>query len=194
MSHIAGLIAGGEHPSPFKYADTVMTTVHKTLRGPRSAIIWSRKDERGLGSAIDKAVFPGLQGGPHMNQIASVAVSLDEAGKSSFKSYAKQVVLNAKSLSAELKSMGWRNISGGTDTHLILIDTWMNGSGISGKEASERLEKEGVIVNKNMIPGETRSAKDPSGIRVGTAAETTRGKKESDFIEIARLIDRVLRK
>ena len=194
MSHIAGLVAGGVHPSPFRYADTVMTTVHKTLRGPRSAIIWSRRDERGFDRAIDKAVFPGLQGGPHMNQIASVAVALGEAGKPSFKSYAKQVVLNAKAFSSELKRLGWRNISGGTDTHLILVDTWMDGFGISGKDASDRLEKKGVIVNKNTIPGEKRSAMDPSGIRLGTAAETTLGKKEEDFIKTARLIDEVLRK
>ncbi len=194
MSHIAGLVAGGEHPSPFRYADTVMTTVHKTLRGPRSAIIWSRKDDRKLNEAVDRAVFPGLQGGPHMNQIASVSVALNEASKKEFKNYAKQVVLNAKTLANTLKAKGWRIISGGTDTHLVLIDTWMNGDGISGDEASDKLEKEGVIVNKNTIPGETRSSKSPSGIRLGTPAETTKGKKEKDFIKIAEKIDDILRK
>jgi len=193
MSHIAGLIAGGAHPSPFPYADIVTTTVHKTLRGPRSAIIFSRKDERGLNKKIDKAVFPGLQGGPHINQIAAVAVALKEAMQSEFKDYAKQVVKNAKALSDELQKLGWRVVSGGTDNHLILLDTFMNNSGISGSEASDRLEREGIIVNKNTIPNETRSPMDPSGIRLGTAAETTRGKVESDFIEIARRMDNILK-
>ncbi|MFP4616700.1 MAG: serine hydroxymethyltransferase [Candidatus Paceibacterota bacterium] len=193
MSHIAGLVAGGVHPSPFNYADTVMTTVHKTLRGPRAAIIWSRKDERNIADAVNKAIFPGLQGGPHMNQIAATAVALNEAGQRDFQSYAKQIVNNAKTLSKELKGRGWRIISGGTDNHLLLVDTWMNGQGLSGKEASEKLEKKGIIVNKNTIPGETRSATDPSGIRLGTAAETTRGKKETDFVKIAGSIDKILR-
>ncbi len=193
MSHIAGLIAGGAHPSPFPYADIVTTTVHKTLCGPRSAIIFSRKDERGLNKKIDKAVFPGLQGGPHINQIAAVAVALKEAMQSEFKDYAKQVVKNAKALSDELQKLGWRVVSGGTDNHLILLDTFMNNSGISGSEASDRLEREGIIVNKNTIPNETRSPMDPSGILLGTAAETTRGKVESDFIEIARRMDNILK-
>ncbi len=194
MSHIAGLVAAGEHPSPFRYADTVMTTVHKTLRGPRAAIIWSVKDDRKIGQAVDRAVFPGLQGGPHMNQIASVAVALKEADGADFKKYAKKVVSNAKALAGALKNKKWRVISGGTDTHLILIDTWLKGSGISGKDASERLEKKGIIVNKNTIPGETRTATDPSGIRLGTAAETTRGKNEKDFVAIADMIDEILKK
>ncbi|MFP4539446.1 MAG: serine hydroxymethyltransferase [Candidatus Paceibacterota bacterium] len=193
MSHIAGLVAGGAHPSPFNYADTVMTTVHKTLRGPRAAIIWSRKDERNIADAVNKAIFPGLQGGPHINQIAATAVALNEAGQRDFQSYTKQIVNNAKTLSKELKGKGWRIISGGTDNHLLLVDTWMNGQGLSGKEASEKLEKKGIIVNKNTIPGETRSATDPSGIRLGTAAETTRGKKETDFVKIAGSIDKILR-
>ena len=197
MSHFAGLIAGGEHPSPFRYADTVMTTVHKTLRGPRSAIIWARKDERELGKAIDRAVFPGLQGGPHMNQIASVAVALKEASDPKFKTYAKQVTANAKALADELTRLGWKVISGGTDTHLVLVDTWSPpagaDTGLPGKDASDRLEKEGIIVNKNTIPSEGRSPMDPSGIRLGSAAETTRGKKEKDFVRIAQGIDRVLR-
>ena len=194
MSHFAGLVAGGVYPSPFPYADVVTSTVHKTLRGPRAAMIFSRKDERGLPAKIDKAVFPGLQGGPHLNQIAGVAVALAEAARPDFKKYAKQVVKNAKNLSNELARIGWRIVSGGTDTHLILVDVWMNGKGIGGKEASERLEKVGIIVNKNTIPGETRLPVDPSGIRLGTPAETTRGKKEKDFIDIARMIDKILRK
>ena len=194
MSHIAGLIAGGVYPSPFPYADVVTTTVHKTLRGPRSAIIFVRKDARELHKKIDKAVFPGLQGGPHENQIAAVAVALHEAASPAFKKYAAQIVKNAAALASELKKLGWRIISQGTDSHLILVDVWMDGKGISGKEASDNLESAGIIVNKNTIPGETRTPSDPSGIRLGTAAETTRGKKEKDFIKIARKIDAVLRK
>ncbi len=194
MSHVAGLIAGKAYPSPFEYADVVTTTVHKTLRGPRSAIIFVKKDQRKLDEKIDKAVFPGLQGGPHMNQIAAVAVALKEAKTPAFKIYAKQVIKNAQVLASELKNHGWRIISGGTDSHLVLVDVWMDGKGISGTEASDRLEKAGIIVNKNTIPGETRSAFDPSGIRLGTAAETTRGKKEKDFKKIAIAIDKILRK
>jgi glycine hydroxymethyltransferase len=193
MSHIAGLVAGGAYPSPFEYADVVTTTTHKTLRGPRSALIFSRMDERGLNKKIDKAVFPGLQGGPHMNQIAAVAVALREAQDEKFKTYAAQVVKNANALAVRLGELGWNIISGGTDTHLVLVDTWMDGKGISGKEASERLEKEGIIVNMNTIPFETRSPMDPSGIRLGTAAETTRGKSEQDFLRIAERIDQILR-
>jgi glycine hydroxymethyltransferase len=203
MSHFGGLVAGKAYPSPFEYADVVTTTVHKTFRGPRSAIIFARKDttvtsEKGkvqhIGELIDKAIFPGLQGGPHMNQIAAVAIALKEASTPAFKSYAKQVIKNAKVLAEELKKRGWKIISGGTDSHLILVDTWMSGKGISGAEASDKLEKAGIIVNKNTVPGESRSAFDPSGIRLGTAAETTRGKKEKDFKKIAEKIDQVLRK
>jgi glycine hydroxymethyltransferase len=198
MSHIAGLVAGGVYPSPFEYADTVMTTTHKTLRGPRSALIFSRIDDRKLHEKIDKAVFPGMQGGPHMNQIAAVAVALGEAMKPTFKSYAKQVVKNAKVLADTLAKKGWRIVSKGTDTHLFLVDTWSppagGGKGVSGKEASDLLEKNGIIVNKNTIPFDTRSPMDPSGIRLGAAAETTRGKKEKDMIKIAEKIDKVLRK
>jgi glycine hydroxymethyltransferase len=194
MSHFAGLVAGGVYPSPFEYADVVTTTVHKTLRGPRSAIIFAKKDSRELDRKIDKAVFPGMQGGPHMNQIAAAAVALKEADSPAFKKYAKQVVKNAQTLSDELKKKGWRIVSDGTDSHLLLVDTWMNGLGVSGKDASDMLEQAGIIVNKNTIPGETRSPMDPSGIRLGTAAETTRGKKEKDMKKIAGLIDGVLRK
>lgn len=193
VSHFAGLVAGKEYPSPFQYADVVTNTVHKTLRGPRSALIFSKIDERELYKKIDKAVFPGLQGGPHLNQIAAVAVALKEAATPAFKKYAKQIVKNAKAFSEELKKLGWRIVSGGTDTHLILIDTWMDGKGISGAEASDKLEKNGIIVNKNTIPGDKRTPIDPSGIRLGVAAETTRGKKEKDFVVIAGKIDKILR-
>ena len=220
MSHFAGLVAGGVYPVPFEYADIVTTTVHKTLRGPRSALIFARNDEAGatgkigavvprehhegtnvfvnesmsLGKKIDKAVFPGMQGGPHMNQIAAVAVALREAAAPEFKKYAKQIVKNATTLADTLSKLGWRIVSGGTDSHLILVDTWMAGKGISGSEASARLEKAGIIVNKNGIPFDTRPPTDPSGIRVGSAAETTRGAKEKDFRAIAKRIDEILRK
>jgi len=194
MSHISGLIAGKAYPSPFPYADIITTTTHKTLRGPRSALIFTRKDNRKLNELIDKAVFPGLQGGPHMNQIAGVAVALREAKTNSFQNYISHVVKNAKVLAGELKKLGWRIVSGGTDSHLFLVDVWMDGKGIGGTEASNRLEKAGIIVNKNTIPFDTRSPFNPSGIRLGTAAETTRGKKEKDFIKIARQIDKILRK
>ena len=193
MSHIAGLIAGGEYPTPFEYADVVTTTTHKTLRGPRSALIFSKIDERELPKKIDKAVFPGLQGGPHVNQIAAVAVTLKEAQNGEFKKYARQVIKNAHALAQALEERGWRIVSGGTDTHLILVDTWNGGAGIGGSEASDRLEKAGIIVNKNTIPFDTRKPTDPSGIRLGSAAETTRGKKEKDFVEIAERIDEILK-
>jgi glycine hydroxymethyltransferase len=193
MSHVAGLIAGEVYNSPFPYADVVTTTTHKTLRGPRSGMIFSRRDDRKLHLKINKSVFPGLQGGPHMNQIAGVSVALAEASTKEFKKYAKQIILNAQALADELSNLGWRVISGGTDSHLILVDVWMGGEGLSGDEASIRLEEAGIVVNKNSIPNETRSPMDPSGIRLGTAAETTRGLKEEDFRGIARQIDGILK-
>ncbi len=202
MSHFAGLVAGGVYPSPFPYADSVMTTTHKSLRGPRHAILFVKKDNpstplgarRDLDKKLDKMIIPGLFGGPHENNIAAAAVALKEANTPAFKKYAKQIVKNAKTLAAELQKLGWHVVSSGTDSHLILVDTWMNGKGISGKEAGERLEKEGIIVNMNTVPGDTRSVMDPSGIRLGTCAETTRGKKEKDMILIARKITKILRK
>lgn len=193
MSHFAGLVAGGMYQSPFLYADSVMTTTHKSLRGPRHALMFVRKDTRELDKKLDKMVIPGLFGGPHENTIAAVAVALKEANTSLFKSYAKQVVKNAKTLAQELEKLGWRVVSGGTDSHLILVDTWMGGAGVSGSEASKKLEKAGIIVNMNTIPGDTRSVMDPSGIRLGTCAETTRGKKERDMVIIAKKIDKALR-
>ena len=209
MSHFAGLVAGKAYPTPFKYADIVTTTTHKTLRGPRSALIFSKiavkrmyakGREMSISDLIDKAVFPGLQGGPHANQIAGVAVALKEAMAPAFKKYAKQVIKNAQVLASRLQALGWRVVSGGTDSHLLLVDTWMDGSknargagGIPGKVAEAKLCKEGIIVNKNTIPGDKRSPFDPSGIRLGSPAETTRGLKEKDFKKIAERIDKILR-
>ena len=187
MSHFAGLVAAGVYPSPFSCADIVTTTTHKTLRGPRAAMIFSRKE---FSERINKAVFPGVQGGPHLNQIAAIGVALDEASKPAFKKYARQVVRNAKTLAEELRKRGWRIVSGGTDTHLFLVDTFA--AGVSGKEASEKLEQRGIIVNKNMIPYDSRNPQDPSGIRLGTAAVTTRGMKEKEMKKIAQLISDIL--
>jgi len=193
MSHFAGLVAGGAYPSPFPYADSVVTTTHKSLRGPRHALIFVKKDAREFDKKIDKMIIPGLYGGPHENSIAAVAVALLEASKPEFKKYAKQVVRNAKVLAKELQKLGWHIISGGTDSHLILMDTWMEGKGTPGKDASAKLEKAGIIVNMNTIPGDPRSPMDPSGIRLGTCAETTRGKKEKDMVALAKKMDKVLR-
>jgi len=189
MSHIAGLIAGGVYPSPFSYADVVTSTTHKTLRGPRAALVFSRGE---LSKAIDRSVFPGLQGGPHVNQIAATAQALFEAGQPSFRRYAKQIVKNAKALAEELKKDGWRLVSGGTATHLLLMD--VAAVGLGGKVASDLLENEGIIVNKNTIPFDSRPPTDPSGIRLGTPALTTRGMKEKEMRLIAKLITVVLRK
>ena len=189
MSHIAGLVAGGAHPSPFPYADVVTTTTHKTLRGPRSAMIFSQIT---LSEAIDKAVFPGMQGGPHVNQVAGIATALFEASQPEFKKYAAQVVKNARVLAEELAKKGWRIVSGGTDNHLLLVDTWARG--ISGADASNALEKNGIIVNKNTIPFDERKPVDPSGIRLGTAAVTTQGMKEKDMKRIAARIHDILEK
>ncbi|MEK7607346.1 MAG: serine hydroxymethyltransferase [Patescibacteria group bacterium] len=193
MSHIAGLVAGLVYPSPFPYADIVTTTTHKTLRGPRGALIFAKIDSRELYKKIDRAVFPGLQGGPHMNQTVAIAVALKEADSPAFKKYAKQIIKNAETLARELQKLGWKIISGGTDSHLILVDVWLDGRGIGGKEASDKLEKAGIIVNKNAIPFDSRSPVDPSGIRLGTAAETTRGAKERDMVTLAKKIDAILR-
>ncbi len=187
ISHIAGLVASRAHPSPFPYADVVMTTTQKTLRGPRGALIFSKKN---IAPAIDKAVFPGLQGGPHDNQTAAIAACLNEALQPDFKKYGEQIVKNAKALAHELQKLNFKLISGGTDNHLMLID--LKTLRISGHEAQNKLEEAGIIVNRNTIPFETRSAYDPSGIRLGTPAMTTRGMKEKEMKKIAELIYRIL--
>lgn len=201
MAHIAGLVAAGAHPSPFPYADVVTTTTHKTLRGPRGALIFSRNDqmlasrkkegkEISIARAIDSAIFPGLQGGPHDNQTAAIAVALGEAMKPTFKAYGRQIVRNAKALAKYLQKLGFKIVSGGTDNHLMLID--MTPLGMSGREAQDKLEAVGIIVNRNTIPYDTRSAFDPSGIRMGTPSVTTRGMKEKEMREVAQLIYRAL--
>ena len=189
MSHFAGLVAGGVYPSPFPYADIVTTTTHKTLRGPRSAMIFSKKEYT---PAIGKIVFPGMQGGPHMNQIAAVGVALHEAGTPQFKNYAARVVENAQTLARELERLGWRIVSNGTDSHLFLLDVMSRG--ISGKTASDALERAGIILNKNMIPFDTRKPGDPSGIRIGTPAVTTRGMGKKQMKLIAEYISTILLK
>jgi glycine hydroxymethyltransferase len=187
ISHIAGLIAGGVHPQPFPHADIVMTTTHKTLRGPRGAIIMCKKS---LASQIDKAVFPGLQGGPHDNITAAKAICLEEAAKPEFKKYAKQIVVNAKALAANLAQFGFKLVTGGTDNHMMLVD--LGNKKITGLEAERALEKAGIIVNKNMIPGDLRSPFDPSGIRLGVPVVTSRGMGEPEMAEIASIISTVL--
>lgn len=182
ISHIAGLVAAGVHPSPFPYADVVMTTTHKTLRGPRGAVIFSRRE---LAEKIDRAVFPGLQGGPHNNVTAAKALMFYEAMQPAFKKYAKQIIKNSRVLAAVLGKSGFKLISGGTDTHLLLVD--VRGFGVDGLEAEERLEKVGIITNRNSIPGDTSPFK-PSGLRIGTPSVTTRGMKEKEMKLIAELI------
>lgn len=187
ISHIAGLIAGGVHPSPFPYADVVTTTTHKTLRGPRSALIISKKE---IAEDIDKAVFPGVQGGPHANQIFAVGVALEEAGTGSFKRYAKQVVKNATALARELQRRGFTLVADGTDNHLLLID--LTTIAMTGKEAGQLLEEAGIIANKNVIPYDVRKPWDPSGIRLGTPSVTSRGMKEKDMRVVAECIRELL--
>ncbi len=197
IAHIAGLIVAGAHPSPFPYADVVTTTTHKTLRGPRGAIIFANRQSqiakrRGVdvARAIDRAVFPALQGGPHDNQTAAIAVCLGEAMKPSFRRYGRQVVKNAKVLARELTTRGFRLVTGGTDTHLMLVD--LSNLGLSGREAQDRLEAVGIIVNRNTIPFDTRSPFDPSGIRLGAPSVTTRGMREREMASIAGLIHTAL--
>lgn len=187
IAHIAGLIVGGVHPSPFPFTDVVTTTTHKTLRGPRGAIIMCKQK---FAEAIDRAVFPGLQGGPHEHIIAAKAVAFKEAMKPEFKDYARQIVKNAKALADSLMSEGFILISGGTDNHLILAD--LRNKNVSGKEAETALDKAGITVNKNMIPYDPRSPFDPSGIRLGTPTVTTRGMKESEMKVIAELISKAI--
>ena len=186
-SHITGLIIGRVHPNPFPWVDVLMTTTHKTLRGPRGAMIICRKE---LEEKIFPKVFPGLQGGPHLHTISAIGVALKEAMSPGFKKYAQQIVRNAKVLASELKKYDFDLISGGTDNHLILID--LRNKKITGKPAQELLEKAGIVTNRNTIPYDPRTPFDPSGIRLGTPALTTRGMKENEMRLIAKWIWEVI--
>ena len=188
MAHIAGLVAGGMHPSPLPWADVVTTTTHKTLRGPRGGMILTKDAE--FGAQFNKAIFPGIQGGPLMHVIAAKAVALEEALQPSFKEYAAQVVKNAKTLAAALQEKGFRIVSGGTDNHLMLVD--LRSKGVTGKEAQNLLDGVGITANRNTIPFEPLSPFVTSGIRLGSPALTTRGFKEADMEEVAAIIALVL--
>ncbi len=201
VSHIAGLIVAGAHPSPVGYADVIMTTTHKTLRGPRGAMILCnglpstplKKVERtreNLPTLIDRAIIPGLQGGPHNHQTAAIAVALAEASTPAFKVYGQQIVKNAKTLAKQLNDRGYDLVTGGTDNHLLLID--LTKKGLTGKQAEVALGQAGITVNKNTVPFDPRPPFDPSGIRLGTPALTTRGMKEADMEKIADWIDRAI--
>ena len=189
MAHIAGLVAVGEHPSPVPYADFVTTTTHKTLRGPRGGLILCKKEHAAL---LDKKVFPGMQGGPLMHIIAAKAVCLQEAMQPEFKEYAKQIIANCAVMSNTLKEEGFRIVSGGTDNHLILVDV-KSSLNMSGKLAEKLLDEAGITCNKNTVPFETEKPFVTSGIRLGTAAMTTRGFKENEFRQVALWISRVLK-
>ncbi|WP_443079525.1 serine hydroxymethyltransferase [Streptomyces sp. NBC_01717] len=187
IAHIAGLIAGGAHPSPAPHADVVSTTTHKTLRGPRGAMLLSRAEHA---RAIDRAVFPGLQGGPHNQTTAAIAVALKEAATDDFSAYAHQVVANARALGEELASRGFDLVSGGTDNHLLLID--LTGKDVPGKIAAKALDRAGIVVNYNTVPYDPRKPFDPSGIRIGTPALTSRGIPVSEMGTVAEWIARVV--
>ena len=190
VAHIAGLIVGGAHPSPFPHAHVVTTTTHKTLRGPRGGLILTNDEE--LAKKIDKAVFPGMQGGPLMHVIAAKAVAFGEALQPAFKLYAAQIVKNARALAAALAACGYRITTGGTDNHLMLVDLRQKSDQLTGADASKWLEAAGIITNMNGVPNDTRPPKVTSGIRLGTPATTTRGLHEQDMHTIAQFIDRVL--
>ena len=190
IAHIAGLVAGGVHPSPFPWCDVVTTTTHKTLRGPRGGMIMTNNDQ--IAKKIDKAVFPGIQGGPLMHVIAAKAVCLGEALQPAFKRYAQQVISNARALASALVAKGYRLVSGGTDNHLMLLDLRSRNSDLTGASAEQWLEAAGMIVNKNGIPQDPRPPRVTSGLRLGTPATTTRGLEEPHMAQIAGWIDRVI--
>ncbi len=187
ISHIAGLIVGGEHPDPAPYADVIMTTTHKTLRGPRGAMLMCRKEHA---DAIDRAVFPGLQGGPHNHTTAAIGVALKEAATPEFKEYARQVVRNAKALAEELLAHGFNLVSGGTDTHLILVD--LTNKKVIGRKAAKALDAAGIVSNYNTVPYDPRRPFSPSGLRIGTPAVTSRGMREPEMRQIGKWMDEVV--
>lgn len=188
MAHIAGLVAGGAHPSPFGYADIITTTTHKTLRGPRGGLIFARKE---LAKKVDSAVFPYAQGGPLEHIIAGKAVCAEEALKPEYKEYVHQVVKNCKALSDEFIKLGYNVVTGGTDNHLILLD--LSDEPFSGRVLQERCDENGITLNKNCVPCEKRTPKETSGVRIGTAPMTTRGYKEEDFIKVVHRIDAIIK-
>jgi glycine hydroxymethyltransferase len=187
IAHIAGLVAGGAHPSPVAHADVVSTTTHKTLRGPRGGMLMCRAQHA---SAIDKAVFPGLQGGPHNQTTAGIAVALHEASTEAFKKYAHAIVENAKALAAELTARGFELVSGGTDNHLILVD--LTNQDLPGKKAARALDRAGIVLNYNTVPFDPRKPFDPSGVRLGTPSVTSRGMGPGEMRQIAAWIDRAV--
>ena len=192
MAHIAGLVAGGVHPTPFGYADIITTTTQKTLRGPRGGLIFCKPD---YAKAVDKSVFPGNSGGPHMNTIAAKAICAIEASQPSFAEYAHQVVLNARAMAAEFMRLGYYLTTGGTDNHLMLIDFSRTPGmqDITGKAVQDLLDSHFITLNKNCVPDEKRKPTEASGVRIGTAAMTTKGWREDDFISCARKIDKLIR-
>src|SRR5678816_4391184 len=189
IAHIAGPIAAGLHPSPVPHADYVTTTTHKTLRGPRGGLILCREEHA---KEIDRRLFPGVQGGPLVHIIAAKAVAFGEALRDDFKEYQRQVLKNAKALAGELQEHGLRVVSGGTDNHLMLVDVWLDGKGITGKDAEAALEAALITVNKNAIPFDQNKPFIASGLRIGTPAVTTRGMKEAEMQEIGRLIAEII--
>ncbi len=188
MAHIAGLVAAGDHPSPFGLADIITTTTHKTLRGTRSGLIFCRPE---LAKRVDSAVFPGCQGGALQHVIAGKAVTAEEASTEEFREYIHTVVRNCKAMCDEFISMGYKVVTGGTDNHLFLLD--LTDTGLTGKAVQDELDRHGITLNKNCVPNETRSPQQTSGVRIGTAAMTTKGYTEQDFIAVARQIDRIIR-
>ena len=188
IAHIAGLVAAGEHPSPFGLADVVTTTTHKTLRGPRGGLIFCRPE---LAKRIDSAVFPGTQGGPLQHVIAGKAVAAEEALTPEYRAYIHRVVENSRAMAAEFSAMGYRVVTGGTDNHLFLLD--LTDTGLTGKALQEELDRRGITLNKNCVPGDKRSPFQTSGVRIGTAAMTTRGYAAEDFCRVAHRIDEVIR-
>ena len=188
MAHIAGLVAAGEHPSPFGLADIITTTTHKTLRGPRGGMIFCRP---ALARKVDSAVFPGMQGGPLEHVIAGKAVAAEEALTPAYRTYIHNVVANCKAMAAEFTAMGYHVVTGGTDNHLFLLD--LTDTGLTGGEVQERLDGCGITLNKNCVPGDKRPPSQTSGVRIGTAAMTTKGYTAEDFRRVARRIDEVVR-
>lgn len=188
MAHIAGLIAAGDHPSPFGLADIITTTTHKTLRGPRGGLIFCKPE---LAKKVDSTIFPGTQGGPLEHVIAGKAVAAEEACTEEFKNYIHDVVGNCKAMCDEFISMGYKIVTGGTDNHLFLVD--LTATGLTGKEVQDELDKHHITLNKNCVPTETRPPQQASGVRIGTAAMTTKGYKKDDFIKVAHDIDKVIK-